>query len=66
MRDEKHTRSLNLFERVDEVLFYMWDPLGMSYEPACWDEYSSYVDKIFQMLMNDKSDQELAQHLSLA
>ena len=64
MRDGKNTKDLKLFERVDEVLFYMWDPLGMSYEPACRDEYSSYVEKIYQMLIDGKFEQELAQHLT--
>jgi len=63
MTDEKITKDLKLFERVDEVLFYMWDPLGMSYEPACRDEYSSYVEKICQMLIDGRSEQDLAQHL---
>jgi hypothetical protein len=52
-----------LFERIDEVLFYMWDPLRMSYEPACRDEYTSYVDDILNILIQKISAEEISQQV---
>lgn len=42
-------RSFNkgeLQRRVDEVLFYVWDPIGVSDEPFARGEYESYVPGI--------------------
>jgi len=35
-----------LSKRVDEVLFYVWDPIGVQPEPRARSEYESYVPKV--------------------
>lgn len=42
-----------LHKRIDEVLYYQWDPIGISDEPSARGEYSSYVSLIFNFVMNE-------------
>lgn len=44
-----------LYRRVDEVLFYVWDPIGVSDEPCARGEYRSYVPQI-QRLVETSDD----------
>jgi hypothetical protein len=38
--------------RVSEILFYVWDPIGVNGIPACRDEYESYVPIISAYLLH--------------
>ena len=40
-----------LERRVDEVLFYKWDPIGINQYPTARAEYRSYVPVILAKLM---------------
>ncbi len=40
-----------LGERVDEVLHYVWDPIGVAAAPAARDEYSGYAIRALGMLL---------------
>jgi hypothetical protein len=35
--------ALELYKRVNEVLHYVWDPIGVAYSPAARDEYQRYI-----------------------
>ena len=35
-----------LHRRTDEVLHYIWDPIGVSGVPTARDEYSGYVPRL--------------------
>ena len=52
-----------LESRVDEVLFYNWDPIGVSPEPYARAEYRSYVISVLGMVQNNKSATEIAEYL---
>jgi len=39
-----------LYGRVDEVLFYEWDPIGVNGMPSCRDEYDNYLPIITSYL----------------
>ncbi len=52
-----------LEKRVDEVLYYVWDPIGVSSEPFARGEYRSYVGSILNMVQTDKSEKLIAEHL---
>ena len=39
-----------LLMRVDEVLHYLWDPIGVSDFPEARDEYTSYAGVVFSLL----------------
>jgi hypothetical protein len=53
-----------LLQRIDEVLYYLWDPIGVSDEPNARDEYSNYITSIYSLLINDKSKEIISQTLS--
>ena len=36
-----------LFRRVDEIVHYVWDPIGISGSPYARNEYDSYLTAIF-------------------
>jgi hypothetical protein len=42
-------KDVKLFSRVDEVVHYVWDPIGVAQEPWARDEYNSYLSQIFEM-----------------
>lgn len=52
-----------LYTRTDEVLFYIWDPIGSSREPYARDEYFSYLPKVYQMLMDNIPKELIVEYL---
>jgi hypothetical protein len=52
-----------LYQRVNEVLHYIWDPIGVRGEPNARDEYDSYVPQIYSLLQRDAAAEEIATHL---
>lgn len=58
-QDEKE-----LYRRVDEVLHYLWDPVGVSGEPFARDEYQSYVPRVFALLDEDADTDRIAGYLN--
>lgn len=53
-----------LYQRVNEVLHYMWDPIGVSGVPEARDEYSSYLPSVFQLLVHGDGAETIADYLS--
>ena len=53
-----------LYRRVDEVLHYLWDPIGVSDVPEARDEYHSYLPHIFSLLIRRVSAQEITDFLT--
>lgn len=57
----------DLFEvftiRANEILHYLWDPIGVSGVPQARDEYDSYVPMIVEMVFEDKGSESIATHL---
>jgi len=52
-----------IWRRVDEVLFYLWDPIGISPEPNARAEYENYVPKIVGLIERGAKSQEIAAEL---
>jgi hypothetical protein len=52
-----------LYRRVDEVLFYLWDPIGVTGVPEARDEYERYVPHVFSLLMNETGSALIADFL---
>jgi hypothetical protein len=57
--------QLALYRAVDEVLHYVWDPVGVSEFPEARDEYHAYLPQVFQMLQKRSTAVEIAQYLSM-
>jgi len=55
--------EVKLYRRVDEVLHYKWDPIGVSGMPEARDEYHGYLPQVFGMLNESKGELEIAAYL---
>jgi hypothetical protein len=53
-----------LYQRTDEVMHYVWDPIGVAGIPQARDEYDSYLPQVFSMLIERKTEAEIAAYLS--
>jgi hypothetical protein len=60
----KDYSSTELRRRVSEVLYYLWDPIGVSLAPEARGEYESYVPQVFAVLERSEGTQELSDLLS--
>ena len=54
-----------LLQRIDEVLYYLWDPLGVAREPQSRQEYSAFVSEVFAALLDDADEHRLMELLLL-
>ena len=52
-----------LYRRTDEVLHYIWDPIGVSGAPTARDEYYSYLPQVFSLLRNNAAAEAIAAYL---
>lgn len=57
--------QLELYKRIDEVLFYKWDPIGISDGDWARDEYQSYLPRIFSMALEYESPIKIAEYLTI-
>ncbi len=53
-----------LYRRTDEVLHYLWDPIGVSNVPEVRDEYSGYLPQVFLLLMENQDKSKIATFLN--
>lgn len=51
MNNKKKLKELE--NRIDETLFYIWDPIGVSDEPCARSEYSSYTMTILKYTLTE-------------
>ena len=61
MTDKGKIKELN--QRIDEILYYEWDPIGVSDEPCARAEYSSYTMTILKYVLKEDLHQ-IANQLS--
>ncbi|MBK8814156.1 MAG: hypothetical protein IPN42_00945 [Methylococcaceae bacterium] len=55
--------DLDLYRAVDEVLHYIWDPIGVSEVPQARDEYYGYLPQVFQLLKKGNDEKAIAEYL---
>jgi hypothetical protein len=53
-----------LYRAVDEVLHYIWDPIGVAGVPQARDEYYSYLPQVFRRIKEGAAAIEIADYLS--
>ncbi len=56
--------QLKLYKRIDEILFYKWDPIGISDANWARNEYQSYLPQVFQLALNNDSPEPIAEYLN--
>lgn len=59
----KKERALRIQDAIRQVLFYDWDPIGVSDQPHLNDEYDSYIGPVYRMLSENRSEKALADFL---
>jgi hypothetical protein len=42
--------QLELYRRTDEILHYIWDPIGIGGSPGARDEYDDYLGHVFTLV----------------
>jgi hypothetical protein len=62
MNEERYKVVLKY--RIDEVLHYIWDPIGVSDTPEARDEYASYADTVWRDVLGEKSKKEISDYLT--
>jgi hypothetical protein len=55
----------DLYIAVDEVLHYIWDPIGVAGVPQARDEYHGYLPQVFSLVRNGENEQVIADYLAL-
>jgi len=50
--------------RIDEIMFYKWDPLHLSNSNWSRDEYESYVPEVFRLALESTSYHPIAEYLT--
>jgi len=63
MRDETADIYARVHHRVDEILHYVWDPIGVAGTPEARDEYDGYVPGVVRMLLDSADAEAIARHL---
>ena len=53
-----------LYQRIDEVMHYVWDPIGVSGVPQARDEYDGYLPQVFAMLLESKGREAISAYLT--
>ena len=53
-----------LCKRFDEVLFYQWDPIGISKSAWARDEYESYLPQVFKLVLANDTPAPIAEYLN--
>ena len=57
--------QLELYKRIDEILFYKWDPIGISDGDWARDEYQSYLLRVFAYALEGDSPEPIAKYLGV-
>jgi hypothetical protein len=57
------TPDEELYRRTDEVLHYLWDPIGVAGIPEARDEYYGYLPQVFNLLKANAGADEIANYL---
>lgn len=62
-RSDPGPRDLELYSRIDEVLHFIWDPIGVAGIPEARDEYDGYLPQVFRLLKENTGEERIASHL---
>ena len=57
-------QEMKLYRQIDEILHYMWDPIGVAGIAQARDEYYSYLPQVFKLVLDNKNKNEIASYLA--
>jgi len=49
-----------LYQQIDEILWYEWDPIGVNVYEEARDEYCSYLPQIFSLKIHGADEETIA------
>ena len=52
-----------IHRQIDVVLLHDWDPIGVAHAPQAQDEYRGYVRGVYDVAVQTRSAQAVAEHL---
>ncbi len=55
-------QEIKLYRQTDEILHYMWDPIGVAGIAQARDEYHSYLPQVFQLVLKNESKEKIAKY----
>ena len=55
--------DMELYRRTDEVLHYIWDPIGVAEAAEARDEYYPYLPEVFGLLKSGANSEKIADRL---
>ena len=56
-------RQQRLYTAIDEILHFIWDPIGVAGIPQARAEYHSYVPQVFGILERGGDEAEVSSYL---
>ena len=56
-------QEMKLYRQTDEILHYIWDPIGVAGVAQARDEYHSYLPQVFQLVLKNESKEKIATYL---
>lgn len=56
-------QEMKLYRQIDEILHYIWDPIGIAGVAEARDEYSSYLPQVFQLVLKNNDKNKIASYL---
>ena len=56
--------ELALYRAVDEVLHYLWDPIGVAGAPEARDEYYGYLPNVYSLVKDGRDPDTIAEYLT--
>jgi hypothetical protein len=63
MGTKLNPKQNELYQRADEVLHYIWDPIGVAGAPYARDEYWGYLPHVFSMLLKNETKETIVNYL---
>lgn len=64
MGQKLSAQDMALYRAVDEVLHYVWDPIGVAGTPQARDEYYGYLPRVFALVRDCANESAIAEELS--
>jgi len=61
---ELSPREGELYKRCDEILHYIWDPIGVAGETGARDEYRPYLPEVFALVRDNAEPGRIAAYLA--
>ena len=56
-------KEMELYRRTDEVLFYIWDPIGVAMAAPARHEYQRYLPTVFALVRDRAEEQAIVDYL---